>query len=143
MKFYFKKIVLTFLMSMTIIPVLARNEKTLSGNMNWDPIIEAIIQVESNGDSNAVSGSSAGAMQITPILVQECNNILKERNENKRYTLKDRFSVKKSKEMFLLIQSHHNPTNSVEKAIRAWNGGNNYSVRRTQRYYNKVMAAMK
>lgn len=143
MKFYFKKIVLTFLMSMTIIPVLARNEKTLSGNMNWDPIIEAIIQVESNGDSNAVSGSSAGAMQITPILVQECNNILKERNENKRYTLKDRFSVKKSKEMFLLIQSHHNPTNNVEQAIRAWNGGNNYSVRRTQRYYNKVMAAMK
>ena len=82
-------------------------------------------------------------MQITPILVRECNDILKKRNSKKRYSLNDRFSVAKSKEMFLLIQSHFNPTNNVEKAIRSWNGGMRYSVKRTQRYYNKVMKNLK
>lgn len=99
--------------------------------------------VESEGNPKAVSGNSVGAMQITPILVRECNNILKSRNSKKRYTLKDRFSVDKSKEMFLLIQSQHNTSNNVERAIRSWNGGMRYSVKRTQRYYNKVMARMK
>jgi len=82
-------------------------------------------------------------MQITPILVKECNNILKKRKSKKRFTMQDRFSVKKSKEMFLLIQSHFNPKNNVEKAIRSWNGGMNYSVKGTQRYYNKVMAKLR
>lgn len=105
--------------------------------------MEAIIQVESEGNPNAVSGNSVGAMQITPICVKECNQILKRRNSKKRYSLKDRWSVAKSKEMFLLIQSHFNPTNNVEKAIRSWNGGMRYSVKRTQRYYEKVMANLK
>lgn len=105
--------------------------------------MEAIIQVESEGNPNAVSGNSCGAMQITPILVRECNEILKRRKSKKRYTLRDRFSVEKSKEMFLLIQSYHNPENNVEKAIRSWNGGMRYSVKHTQRYYNKVMRKMK
>ena len=117
-------------------------KKTRSG-FDWEPVMEAIIQVESEGDPKAVSGNSCGAMQITPILVKECNNILKKRNMKKRYTLNDRFSVEKSKEMFLLIQSHHNPSNNVEKAIRSWNGGIRYSVKRTQRYYNKVKKNLK
>ena len=110
---------------------------------DWDPVMEAIIEVESNGNPNARSGSSCGAMQITPILVKECNRILRMRKSKKRYSLADRFSVEKSKEMFLLIQSYFNRSNNVEKAIRAWNGGQRYSVRRTQRYFEKVMRAMK
>ena len=105
--------------------------------------MEAIIQVESEGNPRAVSGNSAGAMQITPILVRECNAILKARGSKKRYTLDDRFDVAKSKEMFLLIQSQHNKTNNVEKAIRSWNGGPRYSVRATNRYYRKVLQCMK
>ena len=110
---------------------------------NWNPVMDAIIQVESGGDPNAKSGNSVGAMQITPILVRECNNILKKQKSDKRYTLKDRYSVEKSKEMFLLIQKHFNPENNVEKAIRSWNGGRSYSVRATNRYYQKVLARMK
>ena len=82
-------------------------------------------------------------MQITPILVKECNQILKNRGSHLRYTLADRLSTGKSKEMFLLIQSHHNPTNDIEKAIRSWNGGPRYSVRATNAYYRKVMRRMK
>ena len=111
-----------------------------SSKVNWEPVMNAIIQVESGGRSKAKNGNQCGAMQITPILVRECNNILKARKSKKRYTLADRFNVKKSKEMFLLIQSHHNPENDVEHAIRSWNGGQHYSVRATQRYFEKVMS---
>lgn len=114
-----------------------------SSTFNWQPVIDAIIEVESNGDTRAKSGNSVGAMQITPILVAECNNILRSRNQKRRYKLSDRFSLQKSKEMFLLMQSQFNQENNVEKAIRAWNGGNNFSKKRTQRYFEKVMCVLK
>lgn len=108
-------------------------------NFDWEALIQAIIKVESNGNAKAVSGRSVGALQITPVLVQECNRILKQRKSSKRYSLNDRFSVEKSKEMFLLFQSRYNPSNDIEYAIRSWNGGPHYSNKATQRYYNKVM----
>ena len=110
---------------------------------NWNPVMDAIIEVESEGNPRAVSGNSCGAMQITPIMVEECNNILKKKKSKKRYKLSDRFNVAKSKEMFVLLQSHYNPQNNIEKAIRSWNGGLRYSVRGTQRYFNKVMKLLK
>ena len=118
-------------------------KSTKTSGFNWNPVMDAIIQVESEGNPNAVSGNSVGAMQITPILVKDCNEILKKQKSKKRYTMADRYSVAKSKEMFLLIQSHYNPENSIEKAIRSWNGGVRYSVRATNRYYQKVMANLK
>jgi hypothetical protein len=133
-----KKIVTIVSMSLMAIMLHAK-----SPGFDWNPVMDAIIQVESEGNPNAVSGNSVGVMQITPILVRECNNILKSRKSKKRYTLADRYSVEKSKEMFLLIQSYHNPLNSIEKAIRSWNGGLRYSVRATNRYYKKVMNKMK
>ncbi len=124
-------------MSFLVLTAYAKNLK-----FDWNPVMDAIIQVESEGNPRAVSGNSVGAMQITPILVKDCNNILKSRKSKKQYTLADRYSVAKSKEMFLLIQSHYNPSNNVEKAIRIWNGGVNYSLRATNRYFQKVMRKM-
>lgn len=112
-------------------------------NYDWEPVMKAIIQVESEGNTKAVKGNSCGAMQITPILVMECNNILKKRKSKKKYSLRDRFSVAKSKEMFVLMQSYFNPANDIEKAIRSWNGGINYSKAKTQRYFEKVMKFLK
>ena len=116
-----------------------------SSRFDWNPVIDAIIEVESEGNAKAVdkSGKSCGIMQITPILVNECNRILELKKSSKRYTMNDRFSVKKSKEMFLLFQSFYNPKNNVELAIRSWNGGMNCSKRATQRYFEKVMSKMK
>lgn len=143
MTFNLKKITLfVYLVFLTTTSVSTLSAKKTEA-FDWEPVMQAIIQVESSGNSRAVSGVSCGAMQITPVLVQECNNILKQRGSKKRYTLQDRFSVQKSKEMFLLMQSQFNPTNNVEKAIRAWNGGNHYKVKSTNRYYRKVLAAMK
>lgn len=113
-------------------------KKEETSRMNWEPVMEAIIQVESEGDHMAKSGNQVGAMQIKPILVEECNRILELQKSKKRFALKDRYNVRKSKEMFLVIQSFYNKDNDVEYAIRSWNGGHNYSHRATQRYYEKV-----
>ena len=118
-------------------------KSTKTSGVNWNPVMDAIIQVESEGNPRAVSGNSVGAMQITPILVKDCNEILKKQKSKKRFTMADRYSVAKSKEMFLLIQSYYNRENSIEKAIRSWNGGVKYSIRATNKYYKKVMAKMK
>jgi len=109
---------------------------------DWTPVMDAIILVESEGDPRAVNGIWVGAMQIAPVMVRECNNILKARGIDLRYTLDDRYNVEKSKEMFLLIQSQYNKENNVEKAIRSWNGGPNYGIKSTNSYYRKVMRRM-
>lgn len=140
---------LFFVLSFIVVS-LCVNAETADGSgastdssFDWDPIIEAIIQVESKGNTRAQHGSSAGALQITPVLVRECNNILKRKKSKKRFKLSDRFNLSKSKEMFLLIQSVYNPLNNIETAIRSWNGGIHYSVKRTERYFNKVMSLLK
>lgn len=133
----------TLTTSVTASAVVSDNKKNNSSNYDWSSVMDAIIQVESRGDRKAKSGNSVGAMQITPICVAECNRILKKRNSKKRFKLSDRYSISKSKEMFLLIQSAYNPLNSIEHAIRSWNGGQNYNVKRTQRYFEKVKALLK
>ena len=137
-------VVLTLLLFCAL-PALSAGHasKTKTSGFNWNPVMDAIIQVESGGNTKAVSGNQVGAMQITPILVKECNDILQKRKSDKRYSMADRYNVAKSKEMFLLIQSHHNPQNDVEKAIRVWNGGPKYSIRATNRYFKKVMSQLK
>lgn len=144
------KIVLIGLFLMTSLPLISTpliNETgqrpSIPEEFDWMPVVEAIIQVESGGDDRAVNGRSCGAMQITPVLVKECNLILEwQGSEQPRYTLEDRFSREKTIEMFLLVQSYFNPSNDVEKAIRRWNGGPKYSMKATQRYFEKVMARM-
>ncbi len=135
-----RKIVLTLFLLIFPCALFAADDTTAASDVDWSPVMDAIIQVESEGNTRAIRGNSVGAMQITPVLVAECNSILKRRKSKKRFTLRDRFSLAKSKEMFLLIQSFHNVENDVEKAIRSWNGGLHYSIRATQRYYNKVMS---
>ena len=109
---------------------------------NWEPVMDAIIQIESKGNAAAVNGPYVGVLQISPVLVKECNNILKSSGSKKRYSLSDRYNATKSKEMFVIIQSFHNPLNNIEKAIRLWSGGIRYSVSKTQAYLRKVMRQM-
>lgn len=45
--------------------------------------------------------------------------------------------------MFAIYQSYYNPSSSVEKAIRLWNGGSGYTNRGTEQYYRKVRREMK
>ena len=114
-------------------------KELISKEFDWDRLIRAIIQVESGGNPRAVGGNSAGILQITPVCLKDCNNILQQKKVNKRYTMNDRFNVEKSIEMFKLYQGKYNPGNNIEKAIRLWNGGPGYSVRGTEAYFQRVI----
>ena len=105
----------------------------------WDNLIKAISAVESKGNPRAVSGKHVGILQISPIVVDECNRINKLKKNVKRYTYGDRYSKKKSIEMFWIIQNFYNKERNLEKAIRLWNGGSGYTRAGTQKYYNKVI----
>lgn len=107
----------------TIQDSITNEAVSLEKSEKWNDIIDAIAYIESRHDPNARCGNSVGLLQITPLLVSECNNILKRRKSKKRFSLRDRLSVSKSKEMFNLIQSVYNPTKSLEKACKVWGCG--------------------
>ena len=130
-----KKLILTVLL---MLPISISAQKK---QFDWSPVMDAIIQVESKGNPKAFNrnGNCAGILQITPGLVKQCNIWLEAKKSKKRYTLSDRYDVKKSKEIFVMVQSYYNKTNDVEKAIRIWNGGPGYTKSGTNGYYKKVM----
>jgi soluble lytic murein transglycosylase-like protein len=101
-----------------------------------DPLIAAIIQVESGGDTLAYNSKedAVGCLQIRPIMVREVNRLLGE----DKYTLKDRWNKAKSIEMFNVLRSHLKGA-SDEQIARTWNGGyNGKNIPETLQYWNKV-----
>lgn len=122
---------------MVAMPTMAQSQEK-----SWERVMNAIIQVESKGNAKAHNpvGDCAGILQITPILVKECNQILTKQKSKRRYTLGDRYNAQKSKEMFIMLQEHFNPEHNVEKAIKCWNSGfYGYWKNRSGGYYKKVM----
>ena len=140
-----RKIRTVFLLIAMIIaiPVVAQSQEKKEVEKKWERVMNAIIAVESSGNSKAhnPNGDCAGILQITPILVKECNNLLKKKKSSKRYTLRDRYNAEKSKEMFIMLNEHFNPEMNVEKVIKQWNCGF-YTPKWKSKsigYYKKVM----
>jgi len=107
-----------------------------------DNLIEAIIWVESKGDTLAYNKyeEALGCLQIRPIMLREVNRLLAKNSIKKVYTLKDRTSRSKSIEMFNVIRGYlNNPTD--ERIARTWNGGYNYGES-TLKYWNKVKSRL-
>jgi hypothetical protein len=102
-----------------------------------DILLDAIIQVESRGDSTAIGdgGSAVGVLQIWPIMVEEINRILETQGSDIRYDYNDRYDVKKSIEMFHIWRNYHHPESSWEEIARCWNGGPNGMYLNTTVYY--------
>ena len=99
-------------------------------SLDWEDFTRALIWVESRGDSKAVgSKDDTGVLQITPILLKDCNRILK----TERFTLEDRLDSLKSVEMFNIIQDHYNPQHDYHWALKIWN------CHAPQSYHRKVM----
>ena len=136
---FLKALSISILMCLVFSGSVSAEISSKKENFDWRPVMDAIMMVESRGNAKAKNGQFVGILQISPILVRECNNILRGRGSKKRYSLSDRFDANKSREMFVIIQSFHNPLNSVERAIRLWNGGLAYTVKSTQRYFERVM----
>ena len=104
-----------------------------ANNKKWDKLIRAISLIESQHNEKVISkcGRYVGMLQISKITVDECNRILGE----KRFTYNHRYDKKRSIEMFYIIQGYYNPDDNIEKAIRIWNGGPDYSIKKTNEYY--------
>lgn len=136
---FLKELRVLVLFSMMAFTAISMNAKNENDEFDWSPVVDAIIHVESRGNASARNGQYVGVLQISPVLVKAVNQVLKAKGSSKRYSLKDRYSERKSREMFEIFMSYYNPSNSVEKAIRMWKGGTGYSVRATQRYYRTVM----
>ena len=136
---FLKELRVLVLLSMMAFTAISMNAKNENDEFDWSPVVDAIIHVESRGNASARNGQYVGVLQISPVLVKAVNQVLKAKCSSKRYSLKDRYSERKSREMFEIVMSYYNPSNSVEKAIRMWKGGTGYSVRATQRYYRTVM----
>ena len=94
----------------------------------WDVFVEALIQVESEGNPFAVGKTNdLGILQITPIYVKDVNRILGE----EKFTLENRIDIIKSLEMFEIYQSYYNPDKDIHRAIKLHNprAGSEYKVK--------------
>ncbi|MDB4335601.1 lytic transglycosylase domain-containing protein [bacterium] len=110
-----------------------------------DILLEAIIVVESNGNDSCIGDRnlgrpSVGCLQIRPIMVREVNRLLRKQKINKKYTLNDRYSRKKSIEMFYIWKDYHHSEDSDEVIARCWNGGpKGWKKKSTNYYWAKVV----
>ena len=95
-------------------------------SIKWNNLINAIIEVESEGKNDAVNDRSGatGVIQLMPIAIDDCNRII----GKKKYGLNDRYSKDRSIEIFNIIQRHYNPQHDIHKAIKIQNpnGGKEY-----------------
>jgi len=113
-----------------------------------EPLISALISVESMGNDSAIGDinlrePSVGALQIRPIMVREVNRILKLKRSGYKFKRKDRFSRKKSIEMFMIWYEFHHKDSDYEKISRNWNGGpKGHRNSRTLHYWEKVQTEL-
>ena len=115
-------------------------DKTTQETMQ-DPLIAAIIEVESGGDTLAYNSKedAVGCLQIRPIMVREVNRLVGKDS----FTLYDRWSKVKSIQMFNILRSNIKEA-SNEKIARVWNGGyNGKNNPKTLKYWNKVRKQIK
>lgn len=87
---------------------LLRNQLT-----PWEKTIMAICWTESKCNPDAIGkAGDSGVMQLIPIYVQEVNRI-----SGSDYSHSDAFSVRKSLEMYHLMQAKYNPDRDCDLAI--------------------------
>jgi hypothetical protein len=96
----------------------------------YDKLIKAVIHVESLGDTSAynIEEEAAGAFQIRPIRLRDYNQ-----RTSKNYKLKDRYSFRISKEIFLYYAKLVG-FSDYETIAKNWNG----SGKATLQYWVKV-----
>lgn len=100
----------------------------------WDMFTMALMKVESEYDSTAVSSVGAkGLFQITPIYIKEVNRI-----HNTNYTMDDVTDFESAYQIFDLMQQAHNQDYDMDKALILHNGDHNWYKRRVMNAYNDI-----
>ena len=115
--------------------------ETIQPKVDRTELVNALIQVESNGNTNAIgdNGAAVGVLQIQPIMIREVNRILKLKKSDKRFKRKDRFDREKSIEIFTIWAEFHHKDSDYETIARNWNGGpDGFEQACTEKYWKKV-----
>jgi len=117
-----------------------------------DDLLDAIEQVESGGDPNAVGrDGEIGAYQLKKIYVDDVNRILKrwkqqmwEQINEPAYTYDDRLDRNLSRYMVEVYLAYYGPAEGdLESLARIHNGGpNGHQKESTKKYWLKVKARM-
>ncbi len=117
-----------------------------------DVLFSSIAWIESSHNPKAKSrDGSVGIVQIKPVMVKEVNRICQLKGIDKHFSLADRQSKSKSKQMFWIYQKFYNPNvnfdqlsqNEMEVMARKWNGGPKGHVKNsTKKYWRKVEKRM-
>lgn len=90
------------------------------GLSEWTTLQMAIMKTESEFDPSQIGATNdLGINQITPIFVSEVNRIL----GKEIYSHLDAFDIRKSIEMFNIVQGYHNKEHSISKTITVQNPG--------------------
>ena len=114
--------------------IKVQNVSNDTTDRNWQRLINAIIQVESEKKDSAKSDKGAvGQLQLMPVYIEDANRIVGE----DRYKLSDRHDKDTSIEIFNVIQDHYNPTHDIAKAIKLHN------PKAGKWYYDRVMEQFK
>lgn len=97
----------------------------------WEIFTMALMKVESEYDSSAVSSAGAkGYFQITPIYVKEVN-----RMHNTDFSFDQVTDFETAWTIFDLMQKAHNPNYDMDKALELHNGNHDWYK---QRVYNEM-----
>jgi len=117
-----------------------------------DVLFSSIAWIESSHNPKAKSkDGSVGIVQIKPVMVKEVNRICELKKIDKHFTLADRQSKSKSKQMFWIFQKFYNPNidfdrlsqDEMEVMARKWNGGPKVHIKKsTKKYWRKVEKRM-
>lgn len=111
-------------------------EKNLTDSLSeWNKFTLALMKVESNFDSTAVSSVGAkGYFQITPIYVAEVNRVHKT-----NYIYEEVVSsFKQSYEVFTLMQKAHNSEYNMDEALRLHNGDHDWYKKRVYKEMDAI-----
>lgn len=113
-------------------------DRPMCGSAHRTALTLAFATVESGCDEAAVGPTDdLGWLQITPVLVEDCNRILR-RTE---FTLEDRLDRERSEQMFRIIQDHYNPSWDLTAAARRWNPGADKAYRdKVAKAYSDISA---
>ena len=111
-----------------------------------DRLIDALVKVESNGDSRAIgdNGKALGVLQIWSVVVEDVNQV-----SRIKYTHADAFDPAKARAICRAYLARYctakrlgrEPTD--EDFARVWNGGpNGHKKAATKSYWKKVLAVL-
>ncbi len=113
---------------------------------NDDPLMNAMIQVESRGKDSVIgdNGKAIGILQMHKIAVRSVNKILKKNDIDLEYSYDDRYSREKTIEMYWIWRNSKHMDSDYETIARSWNGGpRGPNKSATLHYWNKVEKEVK